>query len=407
MRDFGGLAGADPVEVARPGSVAELAGIVRDAASRGLPVVPRGCGHSVFGQSLAPGGITVETRGLSEIMEVGIGHAVVRAGALWREVLEATLPCGLMPPVLPDWLDLSVGGTLSAGGIGGTSFRYGTQADHLLAAEVVTGRGEVLSCSERERRDLFDAVRGGMGRCGILVTATLELVRAPVRVRTFKAVLPTVQALVQVQRELAARGEAAELAGQAKLGEDGWRFEVMAGVYDKDTPPGGLPRPGDVPCEVKDFSFAGFADRMRADTEVLRELGEWTRPHPWAVMFLPAERTARVVGETLAMLGRDGLGVSGRVLVNPTGGRTPLVPMPPEPFHFGVLRTASEGCAEPGESLAANRKLYERVVAAGGQRYPVDAVPFAETDWRRHFGRRWDTVRAAERGYGTAGVRGA
>jgi hypothetical protein len=72
-----------------------------------------------------------------------------------------------------------------------------------------------------------------------------------------------------------------------------------------------------------------------------------------------------------------------------------------------VLRTASEGCAEPGESLAANRKLYERVVAAGGQRYPVDAVPFAETDWRRHFGRRWDAVRAAERGYGTAGVRGA
>jgi FAD/FMN-containing dehydrogenase len=52
---------------------------------------------------------------------------VVDAGAKWSEVLAATLPQGLTPPVLTDYLELSVGGTLVVGGIGGTTSRYGMQ----------------------------------------------------------------------------------------------------------------------------------------------------------------------------------------------------------------------------------------------------------------------------------------
>ena len=35
-------------------------------------------------------------------------------------------------------------------------------------------------------RDLFDAVRAGLGQCGIVIGATLRLVRAPQRVRRFQ-----------------------------------------------------------------------------------------------------------------------------------------------------------------------------------------------------------------------------
>ena len=69
---------------------------------------------------------------------------MVGAGATWRAVLGATLARGLTPPVLTNYLGLSVGGTLAVGGIGGTSSRYGMQTDNVLALDVVTGDGREL-----------------------------------------------------------------------------------------------------------------------------------------------------------------------------------------------------------------------------------------------------------------------
>ncbi len=45
------------------------------------------------------------------------------------------------PPVFTDYIELSIGGTLSLGGIGGTSYRYGVQVDNVLSLEVVTVMG--------------------------------------------------------------------------------------------------------------------------------------------------------------------------------------------------------------------------------------------------------------------------
>jgi FAD/FMN-containing dehydrogenase len=104
-------------------------------------------------------------------------------GATWAEVLGVTLPQGRTPPVLPDYLGLSVGGTLSVGGVGGTTWRLGVVSDHVLELEVVTSRGETVTCSPVVHRRLFDAVRAGLGQVGIVTRATLRLVPAPQRVR--------------------------------------------------------------------------------------------------------------------------------------------------------------------------------------------------------------------------------
>jgi FAD/FMN-containing dehydrogenase len=72
---------------------------------------------------------------------------VVEAGAKWSEVLRVTLPRGVTPPVLTDYLELSVGGTLVVGGVGGTTSAFGLQSDHVIELEVVTGTGQkVTSC---------------------------------------------------------------------------------------------------------------------------------------------------------------------------------------------------------------------------------------------------------------------
>ena len=93
-------------------------------------------------------------------------RVVVEAGAKWSEVLRATLARGKTPPVLTDYLELSVGGTLVVGGVGGTTSAFGVQSDNVIELEVVTGKGRKVTCSASNNADLFDAVRAGLGQAG-------------------------------------------------------------------------------------------------------------------------------------------------------------------------------------------------------------------------------------------------
>ena len=119
--DFGHLVRKKARAVFRPKSVADIAGLLQWAGSRGLKVVARGQGHSTYGRAMADGGVVVDMTTMSAIHDVQPDRIVVDAGASWKTVLNATLAHGLTPPVLTNYLELSVGGTLAVGGIGGTT----------------------------------------------------------------------------------------------------------------------------------------------------------------------------------------------------------------------------------------------------------------------------------------------
>ena len=169
--DFGGIVHKRPWAVLEPKSAADVAAVVRWAGTQGVRVAARGQGHSTYGRSMAEGGIVIDMSALRTIHRVESDRVVVGAGVAWREVLDATVARGLTPPVLTNYLGLSVGGTLAVGGIGGTTSRYGMQTDNVLELDVVTGDGRELSCSPRGNAELFDAVRGGLGQCAIVVRA--------------------------------------------------------------------------------------------------------------------------------------------------------------------------------------------------------------------------------------------
>jgi FAD/FMN-containing dehydrogenase len=118
-------------------------------------------------------------------------------------VLAATLPLGLAPPGLPDYLDLSVGGTLIVGGVGSGISRFGALSDNVLDLQVVTGRGERLVASPDRNPGLFDAVRAGLGQVAVVTRATLRLVPAPRQVRRFLLVYPDLATMLADERLLA------------------------------------------------------------------------------------------------------------------------------------------------------------------------------------------------------------
>ena len=186
--DAGHLVHRRPIAVLEPASVMDIARIVRFANERGLRIASRGAGHCVFGQSLVEGGIVIRMESLAEVRNLPGMRVLADAGCSWRAVLEETLKKGATPPVIPDYLGLSVGGTLSIGGISPTTYRYGAQVDNVEALEVVTGEGKIVFCSRHIHRDLFDAVLAGQGQCAVLARAIIRLVPADASARNFNGV---------------------------------------------------------------------------------------------------------------------------------------------------------------------------------------------------------------------------
>ena len=132
--------------------------------------------------------------------------ATVGAGAVWSAVLTASLAHGLTPPVFTDYIELSVGGTLSAGGVGGASHHHGAQVDTVVELEVVTGTGQIQTCSATRDTDLFHAALSGLGQVGVITRAVLRLVAAPTSVRSYSLSYPTVSALTAAQRKAVGDG---------------------------------------------------------------------------------------------------------------------------------------------------------------------------------------------------------
>ena len=143
--DFGHLVHRTPREVVHPGSAGEAAEAILRADPAGFAA--RGQGHSVWGRAQVQDGIVAATDRLAGVGAVRDGTVAVGAGATWEAVLAATLPHGLAPPVLTDYLRLSVGGTLVVGGVGPTTWRDGVQSDHVL--ELRWSRGPVSGSSAR------------------------------------------------------------------------------------------------------------------------------------------------------------------------------------------------------------------------------------------------------------------
>ncbi len=124
--------------------------------------------HTTFGQAQHAAGIAIDLTSLAAIGAITDGTVTVDAGGRARRPARRHPRRGMMPPVLPDYIGQTVGGTLSVGGIRAMSFRDGAQIDHVVALRAVTGDGASWMCSEDRHRDLFEALLAGQGQVGII-----------------------------------------------------------------------------------------------------------------------------------------------------------------------------------------------------------------------------------------------
>ena len=398
--DFGHLVHHTPRLVVLPRSADDVAAAIREAGPLGTQVAAQGRRHSVWGRSQVRDGVVIDMSTLAEIRGVESDRVSVEAGATWSDVLAATLPAGLTPPVLPEYLELSVGGTLAVGGVGGTTSMFGMVSDTVTELEVVTGRGEKLTCSPARNADLFDAVRAGLGQCGVITRATLRCVAAPGEVRRILLSYPTLAAMVRDSRMLAGDDRFDVVKGAIlPAAAGGWTFQLdVAKGFSGPAPDDGVLLAGlsDDPAlrQPTSMAYLDYLGRLAALEEALRADGRWAFPHPWLTTFVGDSAVESVVSAELDRLDAPAdLGRFGQVVLSPIRTQamtSPLVRLPPEALCHAFNLIRLPGTDDPAASerlVEANRTIYHRVRDAGGTLYPASAaLPLSPAEWRDHFG---------------------
>ena len=167
-----------PLAIVRAADADDVAEAVIFARDHALPLAVRSGGHSLAKLSMIDNAMIVD---LSEMKQVSIDPesriARVQPGATSGDLAGPANAFGLALST-GDTHSVGMGGLTTGGGIGYMVRKYGLAIDNLLAAEVVTADGHIVTTSADVRPDLFWAIRGGGGNVGIVTTFTFRL--APV-----------------------------------------------------------------------------------------------------------------------------------------------------------------------------------------------------------------------------------
>lgn len=174
-RVWNGAIDRHPLAIARCLDAEDVAAAARFASAARLPMTVRGGGHNVAGLAVRDDALMLDL-GAMDHVEVDPSSRIVRVegGTLWRDVDAATQPHGLA--TTGGFVSTTgVGGYTLGGGVGWLMRRCGLAIDNLLEADVVLADGRSVVASERQHADLFWALRGGTGGCGIVTRFTYRL----------------------------------------------------------------------------------------------------------------------------------------------------------------------------------------------------------------------------------------
>lgn len=166
--------------VAPAGSVEDCRSLLAQARGRGLTVGPRGEGGSVGDSPVNSGNVALDCRPMSAVerWDPATGVLQAQAGTTMAELLRTALPDGWVPRSIPGGLAITVGGAISHNVHGKDSGAYGNFGSHVLWLDLMLADGEVRRLSPAAAPEEFRAVVGGMGLCGVILRAALQLVRA-------------------------------------------------------------------------------------------------------------------------------------------------------------------------------------------------------------------------------------
>jgi decaprenylphospho-beta-D-ribofuranose 2-oxidase len=154
-----------------------LATAVKDLPRRGG--IARGLGRSYGDPAQNGGGVVL--RLLDQVHDVAIddlaGTATVPAGVSLDELLRVLVPRGFFVPVSPGTRFVTVGGAIASDIHGKNHHVEGSFGNHVLRLSLLLADGTVVELGPDRQPERFWATVGGMGLTGVILDATVRLLR--------------------------------------------------------------------------------------------------------------------------------------------------------------------------------------------------------------------------------------
>ncbi|CAI9782655.1 unnamed protein product [Fraxinus pennsylvanica] len=437
--DYGNIVKEIPSAVLFPTSIDDIIELIKFSNECPLPfnVAARGHGHSTRGQATAHNGVVVNMLSLKKHYKNGNGIKVSTSGnyadvggeQLWIDVLNATLQHGLAPVSWTDYLYLTVGGTLSNAGISGQTFLYGPQISNVLEMDVITGKGDFMTCSRDKNSELFYAVLGGLGQFGIITRARIILAKAPKRVKWVRMLYSDFSLFTRDQEHLISIKGLEYLEGSVMMDytpANNWRSSFFSPAHESQIS-SLLKKHGIVYCldlakyyddetinsvdkEVemlqkgsnyipgftfmKDQTYVDFLNRVRRGEITLKSKGLWDVPHPWLNLFIPKSCIMDFnAGVFVDIIHRQKIS-TGPLLVYPTtkikwDDRMSAV-IPDEDIFYCVGLLHSGSFSDSQDLDNQNNEILEFCDRAGIKMKQYLPHYKSKEEWIKHFGSKWN-----------------
>ncbi|WP_460696577.1 FAD-binding oxidoreductase [Nocardia thraciensis] len=354
----------------------------------GRPLTLRGAGHSCDGQTVTDGELLVTYAPKSvaaQVRELDADLVETPAGMSWYGLERYLNSRGRSFPVLPNYLHMSIGGTLSVGGIGIDSIRHGMQVDHVERIQLIDGTGASRWCSRTEHPELFRFALGGLGTVGLIERAVLRTVpyrRDTHLHRTFHV-------------DLAELAEHTEAVARRDDVEVYWAMLRRGRIFSVSGRRGGDRQrcDGEDSAVVSDLPFDGHPDTDHASES-------FDRARLWTDYVVPAGRLAPMLAAIEAERRRSPLRhiptMVYLLIVRRPPGRPSFAfaPIGDAPVSIGVGIYASID-GDPATAAAVRGvfgELLRLCCESGGRPYLYGVTDFEEDLAQRFYGRDLDEL---------------
>ncbi|TJU95554.1 MAG: FAD-binding oxidoreductase [Mesorhizobium sp.] len=357
-------------------------------------------------------GAVVDMRFLNRIrgFDAMTGVLEADAGVLLSDIIAHAAPHGFFPAVVPGTQFVTLGGAIANDVHGKNHHRRGTFGCHVESFTLLRSDGKAYRCSATDNPRLFAATIGGMGLTGLILSASIRLMRVPS--------LDIVEKATPF-RDLGQFFDIAEAADQANEYAVAWIDQLAGGrrsgrgllftgnhaehgSHTAARAGGNLSVPFQPPFNVLNRPFLTVFNAAyrwkKGRATVPRQTGyqgfffpldgvrDWNRLYGRNGLFqhqsvVPEEAARIVVPELLAAARRAGQGSFLTVLKRFGGVRSPALLSFPRPGYTLTLDFPNRGAA----TLALLGELDRVTIAAGGAVNPYKDARMAAATFAASF----------------------
>jgi FAD/FMN-containing dehydrogenase len=316
-------------------------------------------------------------------------------GTTLRRLNEIATASGYMLPALPFYLELTIGGVLSAGGIGSGSHQHGLLVSNVAELEVLKADGSIVTCTPAVNQEVFNGVLGTSGRFGIITKARLKLIESKEIFRTLRLVYKNIDQWLNDYHFLLTK-DISNLQGicvRSKEDPAIWNFllEVTLQAENEE----GLRQYKEMISKLtfntqlnsSDFTTIEFLDRYKDRFEQMRQQGAFAQFHPILEFIISADKAKEIVEKALQLLPpayEDGF----RLIYFSKKNLPPYV-MIPEAEQLCMFAVLPTGIAEEHleECFDAAQTLHEYARALHAKRYLSGWVGMMDSqEFKNHYG---------------------